>query len=78
MQRFISTGLLCAAAYFAGYEMNSHMSAAAQTSQARAPEVMKPSLTLLEGKGMYWSGDDLKKLVDPGKGTLWRRRPSTA
>lgn len=68
MRRFLFTAVLCAGAYFAGYEMNSNLSLKAQ-------ETVKPSLTLLEGKGMYWSGDDLKKFVEPGKGTLIAATP---
>jgi mannose-6-phosphate isomerase-like protein (cupin superfamily) len=57
--------------FFAGFAANSRMTVHAQEEG----EQLKTPLTFLEGKGLFWSAEDLKKMVVSGKGPLMAATP---
>ena len=59
MKRFVSTALLCAASYLAGYAMSPGTGLAAQAQAGRGRGRAAPPA---EGKGLHWTIEDLKKV----------------
>lgn len=72
MRRFIPIVLLCAASYLAGYATSPRAAVAAQGQAAEAQNFPM----VVEGKGMHWSIDDLKKAHTEGASILLPRTPA--
>lgn len=62
MKRMIPVALFGAACFLAGYMFHPHGSVAAQSQTAQAPA---PAVRAVNGKGMYFSIDDIRKKFPP-------------
>jgi hypothetical protein len=92
MKRLISAALFGAVCFLAGYMFSPHAGAAAQGQAAQAPLAAPgpPATRVVNGKGMYFPIDEIKKKfrrrtrtatfprATRGPRTTWRGLPNTA